>query len=114
MNVNTGCWNVLGRSTINVNTGTIHKGLCELLNQNGQTMTTTATYPEVKFKHLPFYDLLGEILRPVSLGETLTCCFTELTVCVICFCLVNFSHVVVTAPVIPLDSKNRIYTHILT
>ncbi|ESN94774.1 hypothetical protein HELRODRAFT_180112 [Helobdella robusta] len=46
----------------------VHKGLSELLNQqNGTPMAAPVTYPEVRFKHLPFYDVLAELVRPVSL-----------------------------------------------
>ncbi len=34
-------------------------------------------HPDVRFKHLPFYDKLGELIKPSSLGTNLLCCWRE-------------------------------------
>ena len=43
-------------------TNGVHRGLSELLIQ--QQRSQIPSHPDVKFKHLPFYDVLGEIMRP--------------------------------------------------
>jgi len=56
----------------------LQRNLTELLVQQQQkqqqqqqsSQQQLPSHPDVKYKHLPFYDLLGEIMRPTSLGTT--------------------------------------------
>ena len=38
-------------------------------NLSSQSSSQIPVHPDVTFKRLPFYDTIGELLKPTSLGE---------------------------------------------